>query len=119
MQIDFSDTVTSALQSVAAQANTTPENLVIELVSKHVVQREIAQTKARLRDLKATNRGPLLGRAKEILALFEAQPQSTLRVADTVSAIPGSNIQYNGRVLNALLKDGKVKRVDHGVYQLA
>lgn len=120
MQINLNDTVMSALTSAAQLANTTTEQFVVDLVTKHVVKSEIAKTKARLRDLKATSGGEVLsGRSKAVLAVFEQQPQSTFRVADIVAAIPGSNIQYNGRVLTALFKEGKIKRVGHGEYQLA
>lgn len=119
MQINLSDTVMSALTSAAQLANTTTEQFVVDLVTKHVVKSEIAQTKARLRELKATSGEVSSGRAKAVLDVFAQQPQSTFRVADIVSAIPGSNIQYNGRVLTALFKEGKIKRVGHGEYQIA
>lgn len=119
MQITLSDTVMSALQSAAAAASISPEQLVIELVSKHVVKYEIEKTKAHLRDLKATGGVPTQGRSKAVLEVFEKQPQTSFRVNDITEAVPGSNGQYNGRVLTELYRAGKIKRVGHGVYQLA
>lgn len=119
MQIAFNETILSALQSAAAAANTSPEQLVIELVSKHVVKHEIEKTKAHLRDLQASGGTSTKGRAKAVLEVFEKQPQTSFRVNEVTEAVPGSNGQYNGRVLTELYRAGKIKRVGHGVYQLA
>jgi hypothetical protein len=119
MQIAFNETILSALQSAAVSANTSPEQLVIELVSKHVVKHEIEKTKAHLRDLQASGGTSTKGRAKAVLEVFEKQPQTSFRVDEVTEAVPGSNGQYNGRVLTELYRAGKIKRVGHGVYQLA
>ncbi len=118
MHINFPEVVLSALQNAATLANASPEQVVIDLVRKHTLKHEIAATRARLRELKGST-VEMRGRFTAVLAIFEKQPQSAFRVADIVAAIPGSNAQYNGRVLSALCDQGKIKRVGRGAYQLA